>query len=81
MTGGGGENGAPPVFKTVDESFFDLIDCLCGRFVGLSPFEILNRPTREVYDLYADVVIHDMREKNGNNKQEVWVTSKNATWH
>jgi len=50
--------------------------------MGLSPFEILNRPTREVYDLYADLVIHDMKEKQGNNsKQDVWVTSANATWH
>ena len=47
----------------------------------MSPFEVLNRPTREVYDLYADLVIHDMREKNGKKQQEVWVTSATATWH
>ena len=79
--GGGEENGTPPIIKSIEESFFDLINCLCGRFIGLSPFEILNRPTREVYDLYTDVVIHDRKEKQGNNEQDVWVTSKNATWH
>lgn len=50
--------------------------------MGLSPFEILNRPTREVYDLYVDVIIHDRREKNGGTQGgDTWVTSENATWH
>ena len=81
MTGGGDSDSPLPVLKSVEETFFDLVDCLCGRFVGLSPFEILNRPTREVYDLYADCIIHDRREKGGGKKQDEWVTSANATWH
>lgn len=83
MTGGGGTNGGtPPVTKTGEEIFFDVIDALCNRFMGLSPFEVLNRPTREVFDLYINCIIHDRREKNGNKEQgDVWVTSANATWH
>lgn len=78
----GGGNGAPPVFKTTDEIFFELINTLCNRFIGLSPFEVLNRPTREVFDLYVDCIKHDRKKSNGgNNQQEVWVTSKTATWH
>lgn len=48
--------------------------------MGLSPFEILNRPMREVFNLYADCIIHD-RKANGNQQQDVWVTSKTANWH
>ena len=51
--------------------------------MGLSPFEVLNADFGEVMDLYTDVVLHDVKEKNGamGKEQDVWVTSKNATWH
>ena len=50
--------------------------------MGLSPFDVLNAELGEVYDLYIDCIIHDFKEKNGNQEQgEVWVTSQNATWH
>lgn len=81
MSGGGGNEASLPVFTSVEETFFDLVDCLCNRFPALSPFEILNRPTREVYDLYADCIIHDRREKGGGKARDEWVTSANATWH
>lgn len=80
---------ASPLYKkTIDETFFDLVDCLCGRFIGLSPFEVLNMETRDVYDLYVDVIIHDSKQKktgaNGRqaeSEQSEWVTSKTATWY
>lgn len=73
---------SPPVFKTTDQIYFELIDCLCSRFIGLSPFEVLNRPTREVFDLYVDCIINDRKEKKPGSKQkDQWVTSKTATWH
>ena len=66
--------------KTIDETFFDLIDTLCGRFFGLSPFEVLNMETRDVFDLYVDVIIHDKKGKKTDTNEQ-WVTSENATWH
>jgi hypothetical protein len=46
---------------------------------------VLNTDFGEVMDLYTDLVMHDHKEKNGETatgkKQDVWVTSKNATWH
>lgn len=50
--------------------------------MGLSPFEVRNTDFSEVMALYVDCIIHDNREKNGNTQQgDIWVTSKNATWH
>ena len=69
----------PPTNKTINEIMFDMIDTLCKRFVGLTPFEVLNAPTKQVFELWVDMIIHD-----SNNKDEEkceWVTSKNATWH
>lgn len=58
------------------------MDLLTKRFVGLSPFEVLNTPTSEVFDLYVDCVLHDRKEKTKSKQQDaIWVTSKNATWH
>ena len=71
----------PSSNKTIDEILFGMIDTLCGRFMGLTPFEVLNTPTKQVFELWVDVIIHD---QNKNDKQEEkieWVTSKNATWH
>ncbi len=45
--------------------------------MGLSPFEIMNMETRDVYDLYIDVIIHDYKEKNAKK----YVTSANASWY
>lgn len=69
--------------KSMEETYFDIIDCLCGRFMALSPFEVLNSPTDEVYGIYVDAVIHDVKEKRkGKGKaQDEWVTSKTASWH
>lgn len=72
----------PPSNKTIDEIFFEMIETLCGRFIGLTPFEVLNSPTKQVFELWVDVILHD-QNKNGKQKEEQieWVTSKNATWH
>ena len=80
---GGDGNNAPPIFKTTDQIYFEIVDCLCGRFQGLSPFEVLNTPTREVFDLYVDCIINDRKEQPTGSKkdQDQWVTSKTATWH
>lgn len=74
---------APPVktIKSVREGFFDIIDALCGRFMGLSPFDVMNNDLKDVYDLYVDVVIHDYKSKNKTGEPIQWVTSKNASWH
>lgn len=76
-----GEN-PPSSNKTIDEILFEMIDTLCGRFMGLTPFEVLNSPTKQVFELWVDVIIND-QNKNGKQKEEKieWVTSKNATWH
>ena len=60
--------------------YFTILDVLTKRFNGLSPFEILRTPTSEVLDLYVDTILNDFKEKQKNNNN-VWVTSKNATWH
>lgn len=76
-----GEN-PPSSNKTIDEILFEMIDTLCGRFMGLTPFEVLNSPTKQVFELWVDVIIND-QNKNSKQKEErvEWVTSKNATWH
>lgn len=66
--------------KTVREDFHDIVDALCNKYLGLSPFEVLNSDIEDVYELYVDVIIHDWKEKNPQ-QQPVWVTSKTATWH
>lgn len=78
--------------KTINEIYFDVITNLCARFPALSPFDILDRPTREVFDLYIDTVIQADRETKPTNGQECKnrdesdgegerVYSWNATWH
>ena len=77
-------NTAPSINKSTRELYFDILDVLCNRFNGLSPFEVNKTELGEVFDLYIDCIIHDQREKTNketNNSQDVWVTSKNATWH
>lgn len=73
---------APPIQATrsVREGFYDIIDALCGRFMGLSPFEVMNSDIKDVYSLYVDVIIHDYKSKNKGEPIQ-WVTSKNASWH
>lgn len=63
---------------TINESFYEVIETLCNRFIGLSPFEVMNSNTSDVYDLFVDVIIHDLKNKK---EKEGWVTSKTATWH
>jgi hypothetical protein len=76
---------APPSKRSNRESYHDIIDGLCGRYMGLSPIEVMNSDFNDVYDLYVDVVIKDYNEKHGSQKGDqggaVWVTSKTATWH
>lgn len=75
-------NATPSINKSNREYNFDIVDTLCGKFMGLSPFEVLNMDFSEVMSLYVDCIIHDYKEKNGNKEQgDVWVTSENATWH
>jgi len=74
---------APPKKRSSRESYHDIIDGLCGRYMGLSPIEVMNTDFEDVYNLYVDVVIKDYKEKNktGDQSGAVWVTSKTATWH
>lgn len=61
-----------------------IVDVLCQRFMGLSPFEVMNAPLDQTYDLYVYCVLNDSRKKtNGNNPKEKieWVNSTNANWH
>jgi hypothetical protein len=71
---------APATPKTDREHAFDIVDTLCGRFTGLSPLEVVNADLATVMGLYVDVVIHDSGERK-TQQQDVWVTSKTATWH
>lgn len=72
----------PPNDKTIDEILFEMIDTLCGRFIGLTPFEVLNSPTKQVFELWVDVIINDQNKKGKQKEEKIeWVTSKNATWH
>lgn len=67
--------------KSMEETYFDILDRLCGRFMALSPFEVLNSETADVYGLYVAAIIHDSKEKKKGTGQDEWVTSKTATWH
>lgn len=50
--------------------------------MALSPFEVLNTPMDQVYDIYVNCIIHDSKEKGlSKSREEEWVTSKTATWH
>lgn len=71
---------APPSTnkQSISESFYNVVETLCNRFIGLSPFEVINAETRDVYDLFVDVVIYDSKNKKA---KEGWVSSKTATWH
>lgn len=62
---------------------FDIITTLCARFPALSPFDILERPARDVFDLYIDAVIQADRAKGskGNEGEPERVYSWNAGWH
>ena len=66
---------------TTSEILFDIVDTLCGRFMALSPIEVMNAPLEDVMDLYVDCVLHKKREKKGKSSDGEWVTSKTATWH
>ena len=48
--------------------------------MALSPLEVLNADMQAVFDIYVNCIIHDKKEKT-KDKNDVWVTSKNATWH
>lgn len=49
--------------------------------MGLSPFECMNAPLDQVYDLYVYCVLKDTKSKNNSNEKIEWVNSTNATWH
>lgn len=63
------------------EMLFDMMDSLCGRFMGMTPFEVMNAPLEDVIDLYVDCILHEKREKKGKSSEGEWVTSKTASWH
>ena len=68
--------------RSVREVNFGIIDYLCGRFQGLSPFEILNSDIGDVYDLYVDSAINQIKSENEKGvEKRNWVTSKDASWH
>ena len=70
---------APPVNQSVRASFHAIVAYLCGAFVGLSPFEVMNTEIGDVYDLYVDALIYQHRKEN--KADGVWVTSRTASWH
>lgn len=81
---------ASRIKKTTNELYFDILTSLCARFPALSPFDILNRPAREVFDLYIDAVVQMDREKKrggpaaqpaAEEEETEIVYSWNATWH
>ena len=83
MIEGGVEVSSSPTSSklTTSEILFDIVDTLCGRFLALSPIEVLNAPLEDVMDLYVDCVLHNKRDKKGKSSEDVWVTSKTASWH
>lgn len=77
-------NDAAPstIHKSNRELEHDILDVLCGKFMGLSPFEVLHTDLSDVLNLYVNCVIKDYKENNKtNNRGDEWVTSKNASWH
>jgi hypothetical protein len=48
--------------------------------MSISPFEILKADMNDVFDIYVNCILHDKASKN-KSKEDVWVTSSNATWH
>ena len=74
-------NAAPSINKTNKEIEHDILDVLCGKFMGLSPFEVLHTDLSDVLDLYVNCVIKDSKEKTNTKEGDVWVTSQNANWH
>ena len=68
---------------------FDIVTTLCARFPALSPFDIFERPARDVFDLYIDAVIQVARGgengnatgSKGNEGEPERVYSWNASWH
>lgn len=82
MIEGGVEVSSSPTSKlTTSEMLFDIVDNLCGRFMGLNPFEVMNAPLEDVMDLYVDSILKEKRDKKGKSPQDEWVTSKTASWH
>jgi hypothetical protein len=83
MIEGGVEASSSPTSSnlTTSEILFDIVDTLCGRFMGMTPFEVMNAPLEDVMDLYADSVLHEKRKKKGKSSEGEWVTSKTASWH
>lgn len=71
---------APSINKTNKELEFDILSVLCDKFMGLSPFEVLNTNLEDVLDLYVNCVIHESKNKT-NKEGDQWLTSNNASWH
>jgi hypothetical protein len=82
MIEGGVEVSSSPTSsnQTTGEILFGIVDSLCGRFMALSPFEVMNSPLEDVMDLYVDCILHEKKDKKGKPSEE-WVTSKTASWH
>lgn len=83
MIEGGVEVSSSPTSSklTTSEILFDIVDGLCGRFMGMTPFEVMNAPLDDVMDLYVDSVLSEKRKKKEKSPQDEWVTSKTASWH
>ena len=83
MIEGGVEVSSSPTSSnlTTSEILFDIVDTLCGRFMALSPFEVMNAPLADVMDLYVDSVLQKNRDKKVKPSEGEWVTSKTASWH
>jgi hypothetical protein len=60
MIEGGVEVSSSPTSSnlTTSEILFDIVDSLCGRFMGMTPFEVMNAPLEDVMDLYVDSILH-----------------------
>lgn len=58
-----------------------IVDVLCQRFMGLSPYEVMNAPLDQTYALWVYCILHDSKKKQKANENVEWVNSTNATWH
>lgn len=73
MNGGGGNDTAA---ISLYETFFDLEDNLCQRYISLNPFQVRREKVGEVFLLVMRINRKNQREKGIRNDDTVWYDSK-----
>ena len=58
------------------ETFFDLEDNLCQKYVSLDPFQVRREKVGEVFLLVNRINRKNMREKGVRSKDRVWKDRK-----